>query len=370
MVRALPWIRITLAAFATAMIGTGAAAQSTPTLTFEEYHPKSTLVTPEHLLTRAKFPFIDVHSHQRRLTPADVDKLVREMDAMNMQVMVNLSGGTGDRLKSAISAMKERYPDRFVVFANLSFDDLNQPGYGQRAAARLEADVRNGAQGLKIYKNFGMDLKYANGQRVKVDDPELDPVWDACARLGIPVLIHTGEPSVFFDPIDKDNERLLELSQFPSRARPAGEYPAFDELMAERDRMVAKHPKTIFILAHFAYHANDLARLGKLLNRHPNVYVEFAAILAELGRQPYSTHDFMIRYQDRVLFGKDIYEPSEYHFYFRSLETRDEYFEYYRRRHAFWRIYGFDLPDDVLRKVYYANALRLIPGIPREKFPQ
>jgi predicted TIM-barrel fold metal-dependent hydrolase len=346
--------------------GTIAAQQ----VSFEEYNPKSSLVVKEHHVPRAKFPFVDVHSHQRRLAPENVDKLVREMDAMNMQVMVNLSGGTGERLQQTIAAMKGRYPNRFVVFANLSTDDLNEPGFGQRAAARLEADVRNGAQGLKIYKNFGMDLKYANGQRVKVDDPAFDPVWSACARLGIPVLIHTGEPSVFFDPVDLNNERLLELTQFPRRARPADKYPSFEELMAERDRMLAKHPKTIFILAHFAYHANDLARLARLLDRYPNVYVEVAAILAELGRQPYSTHDFMVRYQDRVLFGKDIYEPTEYTYYFRSLETRDEYFEYYRRRHAFWRIYGFGLPDEVLRKIYYANALRLIPGMPRDAFPR
>lgn len=350
-----------------ALFASAAAAQQ---VSFEEYNPKSSLVVKEHAVPRARFPFVDVHSHQRRLSPADVDKLVREMDALNMQVMVNLSGGTGDRLKQTITAMKGRYPNRFVVFANLSTDDLNEPGFGQRAAARLEADVRNGAQGLKIYKNFGMDLKYADGRRVPVDDPAFDPVWEACARLGIPVLIHTGEPSVFFDPVDLTNERLLELTQFPRRARPPDKYPSFEDLMAERDRMIAKHRKTTFILAHFAYHANDLARLGRLLDRYPNVYVEVAAILAELGRQPYSTHDFMVRYQDRVLFGKDIYEPSEYPYYFRSFETCDEYFEYYRRRHAFWRIYGFGLPDDVLRKIYYANALRLIPGMPRDAFPR
>lgn len=348
----------------------GASTAAAQQVSFEEYNPKSSLVVKEHHVPRAKFPFVDVHSHQRRLSPEMVDKLVREMDAMNMQVMVNLSGGTGERLKQAVATMKGRYPNRFVVFANLSTDDLNQPGFGQRAAARLEEDVRNGAQGLKIYKNFGMDLKYADGRRVTVDDPAFDPVWEACGRLGIPVLIHTGEPSAFFDPVDLNNERLLELTQFPNRARPPEKYPQFEELMAERDRMIAKHPKTNFILAHFAYHANDLERLGRMLDRFPNVYVEFAAILAELGRQPYSTHDFMIRYQDRVLFGKDIYEPSEYPYYFRSLETRDEYFEYYRRRHAFWRIYGFALPDQVLRKIYYANALRLIPGMPRDAFPR
>jgi predicted TIM-barrel fold metal-dependent hydrolase len=266
--------------------------------------------------------------------------------------------------------MKGRSPNRFVIFANLDYRDLDEPGYGQRAAARLAEDVKNGAQGLKIFKNFGMDLKYKNGERVKIDDPAFDPVWQKCAELKIPILIHVAEPSAFFDPLDKTNERWLELKQFPSRARPPEKYPTFETLMQERDHMVAKNPKTTFILAHFAYHSNDLERMGKLFDKYPNFYVDIAAILAELGRQPFSTRDFFIKYQDRILFGKDIYEPSEYTYYFRCMETRDEYIEYYRRRHAFWRIYGFDLPDEVLKKVYYKNALRLVPGMPVKDFPK
>src|SRR6266576_377848 len=235
--------------------------------------------------------------------------------------------------------MKGRYPDRFVVFANLSYDDLNTPGYGKRAAARLEQDVKSGgAQGLKIFKNFGMDVKYAGGQRVHVDDPEFDPVWDKCAELGIPVLIHIAEPAAFFDPWDYHNERWLELKQFPGRARPPDKYPPFETLIVERNRLFAKHPKTNFIAAHLAFHGNDLERLGETLDALPNMYVHIAAVLAELGRQPYSAHDFLVKYQDRVLMGKDIYEVSEYKWYFRALETRDEYFEYYRPRHAFWHI--------------------------------
>lgn len=341
-----------------------------PPLTFEEYQPKSSLVTKEHKVERAKFPFIDIHSHHQNLTPEYVDKLVREMDSINLRVIVNLSGGTGERLKQTVAAMKGRYPDRFIVFANLSFNDLNEPGYGKRAAARLAEDVRNGAQGLKIFKNFGMDLKYQNGERVKVDDPEFDPIWAKCAELKIPVLIHTAEPPVFFDPIDKNNERWLELNQFPGRARPPEKYPTFETLMTERNHMFAKHPKTNFIAAHMAYHSNDLERLGRLFDQYPNVYVDIAAILAELGRQPYSSHDFLIKYQNRVLMGKDIYDVEEYKWYFRTLETRDEYFEYYRRRHAFWRIYGFDLPDETLKKIYYQNALKLIPGLNARQFPR
>ncbi len=351
------------------LLGVTAQAQ-TKTLTTEEYEPKSSLVTKETKVERSKFPFVDIHSHHNNPAPDYVDKLVREMDSINMRVMVNLSGGTGERLKQTVAAMKGRYPDRFVVFANLSFDDLNEPGYGKRAAARLEQDVKNGAQGLKIFKNYGMDLKYKDGRRVRVDEPEFDPIWDKCGELGIPVLIHTAEPSVFFDPIDKYNERWLELNQFPQRARPPEKYPTFETLMTERNNLFAKHPKTNFIAAHLAYHGNDLARLGKLFDTYPNVYVDNAAILAELGRQPYAARDFHIKYQDRIVFGKDIYEVSEYKMYFRVMETRDEYIEYYRKRHAFWRIYGFDLPDEVLKKVYYKNALKLVPGMKADQFPK
>jgi uncharacterized protein len=345
----------------------GKAQQS---LTIEEYQPKSTLVVPEHKIDRAKYPFIDIHSHHWDPNPAYVDNLVKEMDTINLRVIVNLSGGTGEKLKRTVEVMKGRYPDRFVVFANLSYDDIDKPGYGRRAAERLAQDVKNGAQGLKIFKDFGMDVHYANGQRVHVDDPEFDPVWDKCAELNIPVLIHIGEPSAFFDPWDKYNERWLELKEFPSRARPPAKYPPFETLMTERNHLFAKHPKTNFIAAHLGFHGNDLARLGRLFDQLPNVYVDIAAVLAELGRQPYSAHDFLVKYQDRVLMGKDIYEVNEYKWYFRALETRDEYFEYYRKRHAFWRIYGFQLPDEVLKKIYYKNALKLLPGIDPKAFPQ
>jgi len=346
----------------------GQKNQQTPTI--EEYQPKSTLVTPEHKIEQAKFPFIDIHSHHWNPTPEHVDELIRGMDSINLRVLVNLSGGTGEQLKQTVATMRGRYPDRFVVFANLSYDDIDTAGYGKRAAARLEQDVKNGAQGLKIFKNFGMDVKYANGARVHVDDPEFDPVWDKCAELKLPVLIHIAEPSAFFDPWDYRNERWLELKEFPQRARPPSRYPPFETLMTERNHLFAKHPKTNFIAAHLAFHGNDLGRLGKLFDDYPNVYVDIAAVLAELGRQPYSAHDFLVKYQDRVLMGKDIYDVDEYKWYFRALETRDEYFEYYRKRHAFWRIYGFQVPDEVLKKIYYKNALKLVPGINAKAFPE
>jgi uncharacterized protein len=333
------------------------------TVSFEEYEPKSTLVVPENIVTRAKFPFIDVHSHQRAATPESVDRLVREMDAMNMAVMVNLSGGTGESLKQGIANLKGRYRDRFVIFANLDFSGIDDPDYGKRAAAQLEEDVGNGAQGLKIYKNLGLTLRDGHGRRIAVDDPRFDPVWEVCARLGIPVLIHTGEPRAFFEPHDRFNERWLELKLHPSRARPPDRFPSFDDLMAEQQRLFARHPGTTFINAHLGWMGNDLTQLGRLLDRFPNVQTEIAAVIYELGRQPRFAREWLIRYQDRVMFGKDSWAPSEYPTYFRVLETADEYFDYFRKYHAFWKLYGLDLPDEVLEKVYYKNALRVIPGI-------
>ncbi len=344
-------------------------AQST--LSIEEYEPKSTLVVPQHPTTRAKLPFIDVHSHQRpNMTPEQVDKLVADMDGINLRILVNLSGGSGERLKRNIATLKERYPKRFAVFANVDFQGIDDPGWSARAVAALEADVKNGAQGLKIFKNLGMDLKDSKGQRVRTDDPRIDPVWAACGRLGIPVLIHTGEPASFFDAIDKNNERWLELKQFPNRARPSDRYPSWATVMGEQHNVFAKHPKTTFINAHLGWMGGNLGELGRLMDRLPNMHTEIGAVLAELGRQPRFAREWFIKYQDRVMFGKDIWEPSEYHYFFRVLETADEYFDYYRRRHAFWKMYGLDLPADVLKKVYYKNALRAVPGLDKTAFPQ
>ncbi len=189
-------------------------------------------------------------------------------------------------------------------------------------------------------------------------------------NVNIPVFIHSGEPASFFDPQDKYNERWLELKQFPNRARPPERYPSWEQVMSEQRHLFAKHPKTTFISAHLAWLGGDLGRLGAMLDTLPNVYTEIGAVLAEIARQPRFARDWFIKYQNRVLFGKDIWEPSEYHYYFRVLETADEYFDYYRKRHAFWKMYGLNLPDDVLKKLYYKNALRVIPGIDPAGFPK
>ncbi len=340
------------------------------TMTIEEYEPKSTLVVPEHPVTRAKYPFIDVHNHQPDcLSKECVDKLIAEMDKLNLRVMVNLSGGYGNELKGRLAAQKQRYPSHLIVFANIDFTNLDDPDYSARAASRLEQDVKNGAQGLKIFKNFGMELKDTKGRRIHVDDPRFDRVFEVCGRLKIPVLIHTAEPAMFFQPRDKYNERWLELKTHPGRARPPDKFPSWETLMNEQHNLFARHPNTIFINAHLGWLGANLAELGRLMDRLPNMYTEIGAVLYEFGRQPRFARQWLIEHQNRVLFGKDTWAPSEYYSYFRVLETADEYFPYYRKYHAFWRMYGLDLPDDVLKKLYYKNALRIIPGVDASAFP-
>jgi predicted TIM-barrel fold metal-dependent hydrolase len=265
---------------------------------------------------------------------------------------------------NAVDALRAGpHKGRMVMFANIGFQNV-EPGYGARMAKQLQADVKAGALGLgEIGKGFGLRARKSDGSRLKVDDPELDPIWQAAAGLNIPVLIHTGDPQEFFEPIDFKNERWLELALFRDRRLPEGTAPRFGELVAERNNLFKRHPKTTFVAAHFGWHANDLGRLGTLMDELPNLYVETGAILAELGRQPRAAHDFFVKYQDRIVFGKDSYQPDEYPYFWRTFETADEYFDYYRDYHAFWKLYGMNLPDAVLRKIYYQNALRIIPGL-------
>jgi predicted TIM-barrel fold metal-dependent hydrolase len=340
-----------------------------PTMDFEKYNPPSTLIVPEHHLTSAKFPFIDVHSHHRDMGSMELSRLIKPMDSMNMAVMVNLSGSNGPQLENMIRNIRENYPGRFLVFANVDFDQFGSPGWAEKALRQLEEDVRNGASGLKIFKNLGLRVTDQKGKRVPVDDPRIGPVWEKCGELGIPVLIHSADPAPFWDPHDEFNERWLELKERPGRKRSDTDPAPWQQIIDEQHRVFKRHPQTLFINAHLGWYGNDLAEFGRLLDEMPNMYSEIGAVLAELGRQPRTAQDFLIRYQDRILFGKDAWVPEEYFTYFRVLETADEYFDYYRRRHAFWKMYGLDLPDEVLKKIYYKNALRIIPGIDESLFP-
>ena len=334
----------------------------------EEYSPRSTLIVTETKLKRSKYPFVDVHNHQFDMPIKDLSKLVEEMDSLNMGFMVNLSGFRGLYLEQSLKNIKENASTRFGLFLNIDFEKLDDPNFATEQVDLINKAVAQGVIGLKVYKSLGLTDKDKKGNRIAINDPRLDPIWKACGDQNIPVLIHSGEPSSFWDPKDKYNERWLELRQKPGRYRDPEKNPSFEEVLAEQHAVFKKHPNTTFINAHLGWMGNDLDRLGKHLDQYPNVMTEIGAVLAELGRQPKRARQFFIDYQDRILFGKDSYNVSEYYTYFRVLETEDEYFEYYRKRHAHWKIYGLSLPDSVLQKVYYKNALHLFPSIDQSLF--
>jgi len=338
-------------------------------LSFEDYNPESTLVVPENQVIRAKFPFIDIHGHQYRMPEQDLTPVITAMDTLNMGIMVNLSGRSGEQLIKSVNNIKDHYPNRFVVFANIDFQGVGTENWTENAVAQFEKDVKNGARGLKIYKSLGMRYKDSDGKRLSIDDIRLDPIWAKCGELGVPVLIHAADPKSFWDDFDGDNERWLELKTHPRRKRSETDPASWEQIISEQHQMFKKHPKTIFINAHMGWYANNLAKLSELMEEMPNMNVEIGAIIAELGRQPRAAKRFFEKYQDRILFGKDSWKPEEFPTYFRVLETADEYFPYHKKYHAFWAMYGLDLSDEVLKKVYYKNALRIVPGLDRSLFP-
>jgi len=337
---------------------------------FEAYDPPSTLVVPEHPITQAKFPFIDVHSHHWGLGDMDLTELIATMDNMNMKALVNLSGRGGERLlKMKNNIEKYGFEDRIINFTNINIRSILEPDWSVETVKQLEFDVKQGgARGLKIYKSQGMTNTDSLGNRVAINDPRIDPVWAKCGELGIPVLIHSADPKSFWAPHDSLNERWLELKLRPGRKRDANNPASWETIIAEQHDIFRKHPGTTFINAHMGWYPNDLKKLGELLDDIPNMYVEIGAVIAELGRQPRYAKKFLTKYQDRVLFGKDSYKPEEFPTYFRVLESDDEYFPYYKRYHAFWRMYGLDLNDEVLKKLYYKNAVKIIPGLTLSMF--
>lgn len=340
---------------------------------FEEYDPPSSLKVDEHRLKKAKFPFVDIHNHYGSMNTADLNERVKFMDELNMGVMINLSGrgfrSSGDHLEKSIDNIKKQFPDRFILFTNVDFADIDNPEWIGRMTKQLEDDVKRGAKGLKIYKSLGIHNKDNKGNRIHIDDPRIDPIWAKCGQLGIPVLIHSADPKPFWDPIDNQNERWLELKLHPGR-RYGEEFASWETIITEQHNIFRKHPQTKFINAHLGWYGNDLKKLGELLDQFPNMYTEIGAVIAELGRQPRAAKAFLTKYQDRVLFGKDSWVPEEYETYFRVLETEDEYFPYHKRYHAFWRMYGLGLSDEVLKKIYYKNALKIIPNMDKSRFPK
>ena len=343
--------------------------------------PRATLKAPATRIAGARFHVVDIHTHFRyrlRHSPEQLDAFVQLMDRNNIAVCVSLDGRLGADLEEHKDYLLDRYPDRFLIFANIDWRgdgdpddpttwDCQRADFGHRMARALDDAKRRGAVGLKVFKQFGLGYRNPDGSLLKIDDSRWDPIWKACGKLQMPVLIHTADPAAFFDPIDETNERWEELHRHPEWSFPADKFPPRDALLAARNRVIARHPKTVFIGAHMANNPEDLHAVASWLDRYPNLMVEFASRIGELGRQPYSARKFFLKYRDRILFGTDGPWPeTRIKYYWRFLETFDENFPYSEKPfppQGFWNIYGLGLPDDVLRKVYYENAKKLLPGL-------
>ena len=345
-------------------------------MSFEDYDPPSSLKVEGEIIKKAKFTFIDVHSHLWNMPLMDLNELVAEMDEINMGYIVNLSGsGFGPQaakdlyFEKSTENIKENQLGRIGLFVNVDFNSIDLENHIENQVSIIRDAVAKGAIGLKVYKGLGLTNKDSKGNRVAVDDKRLGPIWEVCGELGIPVLIHSADPFQFWQDKDGQNERWFELKEKPNRYYGDSDFiPPFEDIIKEQHTIFERHKKTTFINAHLGWMGNDLKRLGEHLDRYPNVVTEFGAVIAELGRQPKTARQFFIDYQDRIMFGKDSYNKEEFYTYFRVLESDDEYFSYFRKRHAFWKMYGLNLPDEVLKKVYYKNALKLFPSIDKALF--
>ncbi len=345
-------------------------------MSFEDYDPPSSLMVEGEVIKKAKFTFIDVHSHLWNMPLMDLNELVAEMDEINMGYIVNLSGsGFGPQTAKDIyfdkstENVKKNQPGRIGLFVNVDFNSVDVENHVENQVNIIRSSVAKGAIGLKVYKGLGLTNKDSKGNRVAVDDERLGPIWEVCGELGIPVLIHSADPFQFWQDKDDQNERWFELKEKPNRYYGDSDFiPPFEDIIKEQHTVFERHKNTTFINAHLGWMGNDLKRLGDHLDSFPNVMTEFGAVIAELGRQPKTARQFFIDYQNRIMFGKDSYNKEEFYTYFRVLESDDEYFSYFRKRHAFWKMYGLNLPDEVLKKVYYKNALKLFPSIDKNLF--
>jgi predicted TIM-barrel fold metal-dependent hydrolase len=335
------------------------SAKAEVTLPLSEFQPQSTLVTEEHHVQRARFPAIDYHNHLDALDPVDV---LRIMDACGIERTVNITMKTGDEAIAMIHKFHSVDAERFATIGWMDWSDVERDDFIKVTLDRLERLVEHGAKGIKFWKNLGLSVRDSKGDLLRVDDERLAPVFDKAAELGIPVMFHIADPDAFFLPIDARNERYEELAAHPDWGF-HGSHFSKKELLDQRDRVIARHPKTTFVAAHVAECGENLARVTQLLEKCPNVSIDISARASELGRQPYSSRALFLKFPDRILFGADLVpEESMYRLYFRFLETADEYFDYpsHASRQGRWQIQGIYLPDDVLRKVYRDNALRLL----------
>lgn len=335
------------------------------TLLLKDFKPQSMLHAPAHNIDRAKYYVIDVHNHvndamriEDHLPP---ERVVEVMDKTNVKTVVILTGMWGEKLQKVIDEMVKPYPGRFIVFTQIDWSKIDDQDFSAEMVRQLDDAVRRGARGLKVLKDLGLGVRDKSGKLIAVDDSRLDPVWEECGRLGIPVSIHVTDPEAFFHPINNVNERYEELIEHPDWSFYGPKFPSKESILEARDRVIARHPRTTFVALHLANWPENLDYVSAELEKYPNMMVEFGAREAELGRQPRRAREFFLKYQDRIMFGTDNGMDEEmYRNHFRWLETADEYFDYWGYpAQGRWKIYGMQLPDTVLEKVYHLNAERV-----------
>ena len=327
-----------------------------------DWKPVSQLVVKETRVLQPKFKVIDIHNHLRGIKNAR--EYLKAMDDAGVWKCVSLDGmSKGDQWQEQINVYHELAKDRFLIFFSPNFENIDDPDYGIKEANNLERAVKAGCSGVKIFKDLGLVYRDKSGKLIAVDDPRIDPIWAKAGELGVPVMIHVSDPKAFFTPLDEHNERYDELGAHPHWLFYGDQFPGKEEILAQRNRVVARHPETIFIGAHVGNLPEELARVGDWLDTYPNFYVDIDARIAELGRQPRTARKFLVRYQDKVMFGTDTPPVAEaYRTYYRFLETDDEYFDPSSGHHpqGRWMIYGVHLPDEVLEKIYYKNAEKIL----------
>jgi predicted TIM-barrel fold metal-dependent hydrolase len=342
-----------------------ADADQKKTLLLKDFKPTAMLHTSVHKVDRAKYYVIDVHNHvndaQGIEEPMPPHRVIEVMDKTNVKTVVILTGMWGEKLQKVLDTMVKLYPGRFIVFTQIDWSKIDDPNFSQETVAQLNDAVSRGARGLKVLKDLGLGVKDKTGKLITVDDSRLDPVWEECGRLGIPVSIHVTDPEAFFHPIDNTNERYEELTEHPDWSFYGPQFPSKVSILEARDRVIARHPRTTFVALHLANWPENLEYVAGELERYPNMMVEFGAREAELGRQPRRAREFFLKYQDRIMFGTDNGMDEEmYRNHFRWLETADEYFDYWGYPgQGRWKIYGMELPDTVLEKIYHLNAERI-----------
>jgi predicted TIM-barrel fold metal-dependent hydrolase len=334
-------------------------AKADVTLPLSDFHPKSMLKGTIHEVHHPRYPVIDYHNH---LDAQDPEHMLRIMDACGIEHIVNITMKVGDEALSTIDRFHQADPARFSTIGWMDWTGVERDDFIAQSLERLERLVEHGAVGFKFWKDLGLTVRDASQNLLRVDDERLAPIFERCGELGVPVMMHIGDPEAFFLPIDANNERFEELSAHPDWSFYGATFSKH-QLLEQRDRVFKRHPKTTFVAAHVAENGEDLQRVTAMLDANPNVLVDISARASELGRQPYSARRFFLRFADRIVFGADLVPDIEmYRLYYRFLETEDEYFEYptHASRQGRWNIYGMNLPDDVLRKVYRENALRLL----------